>query len=88
MTEEQVLINHIQEYLDSGMWQYEACDLNKNDLKIIIKALKQKPILDKIKTEIESYIDKEKLAFGGQFDSALNLALKIIDKYKNKTENI
>lgn len=39
MTEEQVLIDYIQEYLDSGMWQYEACNLNKNDLEVIIKAL-------------------------------------------------
>lgn len=41
MTEEQVLINYIQEYFDSGMWQYEACYLNKSDLEMIIKALKQ-----------------------------------------------
>ena len=46
MTREQVLINHIQEYLDSGMWQYEACYLNKNDLKVIIKALAQEPCED------------------------------------------
>lgn len=45
-------------------------------------------VLDKIRAEIESYIDKEKLAFGGQFDSALNLALKIVDKYKTKSEGI
>jgi hypothetical protein len=48
MTKEQVLINHIQEYLDSGMWQYEACYLNKNDLKVIIKALDQEPCEDAI----------------------------------------
>ena len=48
MTREQVLINHIQEYLDSGMWQYEACYLNKNDLKVIIKALAQEPCEDAI----------------------------------------
>lgn len=41
MTKEQVLINYIQEYLDSGMWQYEACYLSKNDLQVIIKALEQ-----------------------------------------------
>ena len=39
MTREQVLINYIQEYLDIGLWQYEACDLNKDDLELIIKAL-------------------------------------------------
>lgn len=54
MTREQVLINHIQEYLDSGMWQYEACYLNKDDLKVIIKALEQETVLDKIKAEIVS----------------------------------
>jgi len=43
--------------------------------------------LDKIRAEIESYIDKEKLRFGGQFDSGLNLALKIIDKYKAENED-
>ena len=48
MTKEQVLINHIQEYLDSGMWQYEACYLNKDDLKVIIKALEQEPCEDAI----------------------------------------
>ena len=42
--------------------------------------------LDKIRAEIESYIDKEKLNFGGQFDSGLNLALKIIDKYKSESK--
>ena len=55
MTKEQVLINHIQEYLDSGMWQYEACYLNKDDLKVIIKALEQEPCEDAIsrKTVLE-----------------------------------
>ena len=46
MTKEQVLSNHIQEYLDSGMWQYEACYLNKDDLKVIIKALELKSCKD------------------------------------------
>ena len=52
MTKEQVLINHIQEYLDSGMWQYEACYLNKNDLKVIIKALEQEPCEDAISRKV------------------------------------
>lgn len=52
MTREQVLINHIQEYLDIGMWQYAACYLNKDDLKVIIKALEQEDVLDKIRAEI------------------------------------
>ena len=37
--------------------------------------------LDKIRSDIENHIDKEKLRFGGQFDSGLNQALKIIDSY-------
>ena len=51
-----------------------------------IKAIKALSVLDEIKAEIEKYIDKEKLQFGGQFDSGLNLALKIIDKYKKESE--
>lgn len=42
MSKEQVLIKHIQDYLDSGMYQYEACYLNKEDLQLIIEALEQK----------------------------------------------
>ena len=41
MNELQKLINRIQEYLDSEMWHYEACSLSVDDLKIIIKALKE-----------------------------------------------
>lgn len=37
----EVLINYIKEYIDSGMWKYEACYLVKEDLEIIIKALEQ-----------------------------------------------
>ena len=37
--------------------------------------------IEKIRAEIENTIDKEKLAFDGQFDKGLNMALKIIDKY-------
>lgn len=40
MTKEEILINHIQEYLDSGMWQYESCDLRKEDLETIVEVLK------------------------------------------------
>ena len=54
MTEEKVLINRIQEYLDSGMWKYEACYLDKNDLKSIIRALTQKqwiPVSERLPEE-------------------------------------
>lgn len=40
--------------------------------------------LDKIKSEIEKYIDK--VNFGSQFDIGLNLALYIIDKHINKNK--
>ena len=51
-----------------------------------IEALEQEFVLDKIRSEIDQYIDKEKLNFGGQFDSGLDLALRIIDKYKVEVE--
>ena len=54
----------------------------------IIKALEQESVINKIRAEIEKYIDKEKLSFGGQFDSGLNLALKIINKYKEESEAV
>ena len=44
--------------------------------------------LEKIRAEIENTIDKEKLAFDGQFDKGLNMALKIIDKYAEQEEDI
>lgn len=53
----------------------------------VLPSLDQKPVLDKIRTEIAEHIDKEKLSFGGQFDSGLNLALKIIDKYRVESED-
>lgn len=53
MTKEQVLIEHIQDYLDSGMYQYEACYLDKEDLKLIIEALEKKNLLNKIRAEID-----------------------------------
>ena len=36
--------------------------------------------IEAIKEDIKSNIDKEKLTFNGQFDSALNLALQIIER--------
>ena len=53
MSKELVLINHIQDYIDSGKYQYEACYLNKEDLNLIIKALEKKNLLSKIRAEIE-----------------------------------
>lgn len=44
MTREKELINKIREYLNSGMWQYSSCSLNKEDLEIIVKALEQEPL--------------------------------------------
>ena len=47
------------------------------------KVIKQEvnAVLDKIRAEIENTIDQEKLAFDGQFDKGLNMALLIFDKY-------
>ena len=56
---EKALITRIQDYLDSGMWKYEACYLDKNDLKAIIGALAQKqwiPVSERLpKEEEKSY---------------------------------
>lgn len=56
MTKEQVLIDHIQEYLDSGMRQYEACYLSKSDLEVIIKALERTrwiPVSERMPNDLE-----------------------------------
>ena len=61
----------------------KLCD----DVADLLEKLEQEPlVLDKIQADIKQYIDKEKLSFGGQFDSGLNFALKIIDKYKTNTK--
>lgn len=46
MTKKEVIINNIQEYLDSEMWKYEGCDLGKEDLETIVDALEQEPCED------------------------------------------
>ena len=46
MTTKEVLIEHIQEYLDSGMYNYEACYLSKEDLELILEALSNEPCED------------------------------------------
>lgn len=43
MTIEEMLIQHIKNYLADEMWKYEACYLDKVDLEIILKALEQEP---------------------------------------------
>lgn len=35
------LIKYSQEYIDSGLIKYETCYFNKEDLELIIKALKR-----------------------------------------------
>ena len=76
MTKEQVLIEHIRDYLDSGMYQYEACYLNKEDLQLIIEALEKKNLLSKIRTEIER---QEKWLLQAGYNSYnVNIALDAI----------
>ena len=60
--------------------KYEAYD-------VAIKALEQEPILDKIRAEIVS--DEEKWWYGVDNDCYMKLSdvLKIINKYKVKSEN-
>ena len=88
MTEEQVLINHIQEYLDSGMWQYEACYLNRSDLKVIIKALEKEFVLDKIRAEIiERDRNVKAIRSDGCCFFTTDEILNIIDKCKAEIED-
>ena len=71
---------------DRDRWFDKECD----DLDFLTdeeKIIVVNEVLDKIRDEIEQHIDKEKLNFGGQFDSGLNLALKIVDKYKSESED-
>jgi len=78
MTKEQVLIDHIQEYLDSGMWQYEACYLSKSDLEVIIKALERTrwiPIDEKL-PEVDEDGDSDYI-----FISLENFSLPVIGRY-------
>ena len=82
MKKEQALINHIQEYIDSGMWEYEACYLGKTDLELIIKALEQNSILDKIKAEIDGltyYCETHPRTI-------IDDVLDIIDRYKAESK--
>ena len=85
MTEEQALIDHIQEHLDSGMWQHEACYLNRSDLNVIIKALKQASVLDTIRTEIEEleYLNIEDGSDGYDKYVEQYEVLNIIDKHRS-----
>ena len=81
-----------EEAIKYGIEWLEDEYLDANDgefIKISLEALEQESktdVVDKIRAEIEQYIDKEKLNFGGQFDRGLNLALKIIDKYKAESQ--
>lgn len=103
MKKEQALINHIQEYIDSGMWQYEACYLGKTDLELIIKSLEQNSILDKIKAEIDDEADyayadfdryKEDILHAesdelpdDDFRYGLWRAIEVINKYRTEEGN-
>ena len=82
MTEKEKAIEWLKACKDTN---YRHSATIQGYMDVAIKALEE-PILDKIRAEIEQNIDKEKLSFGGQFDRGLNLAIKIIDKYKTESE--
>ena len=71
--------------LRKGEWEDDSL-FGRSLRNALMHFTKESSCIDKIRDEIESYIDKEKLNFGGQFDSGLNLALKIIDKYRTENE--
>ena len=57
-------------------------------LNMAIKALEQEPILDKIRAEIDiaRYIDKNTKLCKNANASGLEVAMRIIDKYKAESE--
>ena len=55
-------------------------------LSMAIKVLEQDPILDKVRAEIEKEADTSN-RLAGISEIGLRKALKIIDKYKEETEN-
>ena len=69
--------NDIIELLIKDKEQRGECYIS-DAINETIKILKN---IELVKSEIERYIDKEKLAFDGQFDNGLNFALKIVNKY-------
>lgn len=49
MTKEEFLKMRLERYINSGMWKYESCYLDKEDIETLIMALEQerrKPMLD------------------------------------------
>lgn len=66
----------------------ENCTCTECDeaFEMAIKALKQKPVIDKIRAEVEDYYPKPKNYAGKPKNLtylSLNQVLQIIDKYKN-----
>ena len=56
--------------------------------KIVLSALEQEPIIDKIRAEIDRarFIDKDTRICKNALASGLEVAMQIIDKYKAETE--
>ena len=75
-----------------NMWlQVNEDSPNSNTYKFFqmaLKALEQEPILDKIRAEIEAarFIDKDTKLCKNVNASGLEVAMKIIDKYKVEIE--
>ncbi len=87
MTREEAIniLGEVKE-LDDSIYQYNFKYLEALDMAI--KALEQEPILDKIRADIEEYIDCMRWDDSESFIklAAINYVLKLIDKYKAESE--
>ena len=76
-----------------NMWlQVNEDSPNSNTYKFFqmaLKALEQEPVLDKIRAEIDvaRFIDKDTKLCKNANASGLEVAMKIIDKYKAESED-
>jgi hypothetical protein len=69
---------------EHGDWYYRITEQDLETFDMIIKALEQEPILDKIRAEIDKIYNRE----GNSFDclNALDELKEFIDKYKAESE--
>ena len=92
MTREETLqyLNNLKEWC-KDQYSSDGREVWKKDieaLKMVIKALEQEPVLDKIRAEIEAsrWTDKDMRIERNALASGLDKALEIIDKYKAESE--